>query len=155
IPLEDRTLYMWHGYEVTSSLIAEHSGVEIRSVWIMWILFISILGNNVVLVFTVRQVKLAFSVCNPYTQCAPRQGRQHNRVVLLYFYRCKTIFVFLRCIMQHFSMYLMLRIDKFQFHEQLATVTHTDRHRIRTCKEVFQRLFRFLVVKKSSGPTFC
>src|SRR5690606_889928 len=95
VPLEDRALDMRHGYQVATCAITQHSCVVIGAIRIMRIFLVSIFGHDVVLLFCMWQVEFTLTMGNPYTQGTACKCRQHDRAVLLHFYRHEIGFVFL------------------------------------------------------------
>lgn len=121
---EDGVFNVWYCSQVVAIGIDEYGGVIGIVVGVGGIGFVFVFCNDVVIGFSVFQVKFIFVVRNLNVQGIIFQIGQYYRVVIVNFYGSEIVFVFVGIIKVYQWVWILFWVDEFEFYEQLIVVVN-------------------------------
>lgn len=114
---EDGVFDVWYCSQVVAVCVYEYSGVVGIVVGVGGVGIVFVFCNDVVVCFSVFQVKFVFFVGNLYVQGVVFQVGQYYGVVLANFYGSEIVFVFVGIVEVYQWVWLLFWVDEFQFYE--------------------------------------
>ena len=131
LPREDGTFQVWHHGQVATVSRCDTSHIVGGTVRVAWIARVVIFRHDVIVLLSLGQTEVAFSVSHPQTELAAAQRAEHHALVLRNLQGDELTLELVAHIVQHLCIVLRIGhsvviVDETQFHHQLTAVADAE-----------------------------